>query len=64
MVSYYLDTSAMLKHYIIHLATALIAHHSLQSRDLPGLTFLCADERLLAVAAAEGLAVDNPNEHP
>jgi predicted nucleic acid-binding protein len=48
----------------IHLATALIAHHSLRSRDLPGLTFLCADERLNAAASAEGLAVDNPNNHP
>ena len=27
-----------------------------------GLVFLCADDRLLA--AAEGLAVDNPNNHP
>jgi predicted nucleic acid-binding protein len=48
----------------IHLATALVAHHSLRARDLPGLTFLCADDRLVAAAAAEGLAVDNPNNHP
>ena len=46
-----------------------LSHIVLENREerenaLPGLTFLCADERLLAVAAAEGLAVDNPNEHP
>jgi hypothetical protein len=27
------------------------------------LVFLCADDRLLQAAAAEGLATDNPNSH-
>jgi uncharacterized protein len=48
----------------VHLATALIAHSSLRARDLPGLVFLCADDQLVAAAAAEGLAVDNPNNYP
>lgn len=30
----------------------------------PALTFLAADARLLAVAAIEGLTVDNPNNYP
>lgn len=48
----------------IHLATALTAHQSLQARDLPGLTFVSADDRLNAAASAEGLPVDNPLDHP
>jgi len=30
---------------------------------LPAPVFLCADDRLNAAAAAEGLVVDNPNDH-
>jgi len=48
----------------VHLATALIAHQSLRVRGLPGLVFLCADDRLLGAATAEGLTADNPNNHP
>lgn len=48
----------------MHLATALTAQHSLLTRRLPGFAFLSADDHLLAAAAAEGLAVDNPNHHP
>lgn len=48
----------------IHLATALSAQRFLVQRSLPGLTFLCADDRLNNAATAEGLAVDNPNDHP
>jgi len=47
----------------IHLATALIAHRRLLKAHRPGLVFLCADDRLLNAAAAEGLAIDNPNSH-
>ena len=47
----------------IHLATALTAHRSLLNAHLPGFIFLCADDRLLNAAAAEGLAIDNPNSH-
>lgn len=48
----------------VHLATALSAQQFLTQRDLPDLTFLCADNRLNNAATAEGLAVDNPNDHP
>jgi hypothetical protein len=27
------------------------------------LTFICADDRLLDIAQAEGLSTDNPNQH-
>jgi hypothetical protein len=47
----------------IHVATALIAHTSLANAGLPALTFLAADNRLLTVAQAEGLAIDNPNSY-
>ncbi|MBS1252395.1 MAG: hypothetical protein MAG451_01434 [Anaerolineales bacterium] len=30
----------------------------------PPLTFVCADDRLIAVAQAEGLLTENPNAHP
>ncbi len=48
----------------IHLATGLFANRQVLARQLPPVVFLCADERLLAAAAVEGLAVDNPNDHP
>ena len=48
----------------IHLATALSAHRQLVAHGRLGLVFLCADERLALAAAAEGLAVDNPGQHP
>lgn len=47
----------------IQLATAISLDRSLHSAKLPGLVFLSADDRLLAVAHAEGLATDNPNRH-
>lgn len=48
----------------IHLATALTSNRLLSAHGLPTLTFLCADDRLLDAATAEGLAADNPNHHP
>ena len=48
----------------IHLGTALAINRLLATHRMPALTFLCADERLLNAATAEGLAVDNPNHHP
>lgn len=48
----------------IHLATALLANRQLLSKQLSPVIFLCADDQLVAAAAAEGLAVDNPNDHP
>jgi len=46
------------------LAAALDTNRQLMNARRPGLVFLCADDRLLQAAAAEGLAVDNPNDHP
>lgn len=48
----------------VQLASALSANDALQAADLSLLTFLAADDRLLDVAQAEGLATDNPNMHP
>jgi len=48
----------------VHLATALIAHRSLRARNLPGIVFVSADDRLNAAASAEGLTIDNPLDHP
>ncbi len=48
----------------IHLASALTINQWLMTNHLPALAFLCADDRLLTAAAAEGLAIDNPNAHP
>lgn len=48
----------------VQLASAVLVNEVLQNVDLPPLTFLSADDRLNAAAAAEGLTVDNPNAHP
>ena len=48
----------------IHLAAAMVSKQALLADDLPPLVFLSADDRLNRAAAAEGLAVDNPNSHP
>jgi len=47
----------------VHLAAALLTQETLQAASLPPLTFLAADERLLAAARAAGLPVDTPNAH-
>jgi len=45
-------------------ATAwLLNQHLLHTNKTP-LAFICADDRLVAVAQAEGLLTDNPNHHP
>ena len=48
----------------LHLATALSAQQFLTPYGLTGVTFLSSDDRLLAAAVAEELAVENPNHHP
>ena len=64
------STNYVLERYLlraldaIHLSAALIVNQQLLASHLSPLTFLCADDRLLAAAAAEGLAVDNPNAYP
>jgi uncharacterized protein len=48
----------------IHLACALAVNKPLVEHDLPPLTFIAADDNLLAAARWEGLATENPNDHP
>lgn len=48
----------------MHLATAIVIHRFLQTHHLPAVTLLCADDRLVNAATAEGLLADNPNWHP
>jgi len=48
----------------VQLASAWLANEKLVQAGHPPLTFICADDRLLAVAQAEGLPTENPNLHP
>jgi predicted nucleic acid-binding protein len=48
----------------VHLATACLLNEELQGSNQGVLTFVRADDRLIAVAQAEGLMTDNPNAHP
>ncbi|NJN94737.1 MAG: type II toxin-antitoxin system VapC family toxin [Anaerolineales bacterium] len=48
----------------IQLATALATNQALTAAGLPGLTFIAADDDLLAAAQREGLATNNPNHQP
>lgn len=48
----------------VQLASALAANATLVAAGLPGLTFVAADNDLLTAAQSEGLATDNPNNHP
>jgi predicted nucleic acid-binding protein len=48
----------------VQLATALQANTALTTVGLPSLTFVAADDDLVAAARAEGLAAENPNHYP
>ena len=48
----------------VQLASALRVQSDLVETGVLQLTFLTADERLIAIAQAEGLLTDNPNHHP
>ncbi len=48
----------------VHLATASLVQQRLTRAGEPPLVFVCADERLLAFAQAEGMLFENPNCHP
>lgn len=48
----------------VHLACALALNEPLVDAGQPPLMFVAADKDLLTAAAAEGLATDNPNDHP
>ncbi len=47
----------------IHLASAWLLNQQSLGLGYPPVLFLCADDRLLAAAQAEGLRTDNPNRH-
>ena len=46
------------------LASALHIQPTLARMKATSLIFITADERLIAIAQAEGLLTDNPNHHP
>lgn len=48
----------------VQLATALIVNLGYLAAGLDPITFVAADNDLLAAAAAEGLAPENPNDYP
>jgi len=48
----------------VQLATALAVNASYLAAGLPALTFVAADDDLIAAAQAEGLAAENPNNPP
>ena len=48
----------------VQLASAWLANERLVQAGRPPLTFVCADDRLLGIAQAEGLLADNPHHHP
>jgi predicted nucleic acid-binding protein len=48
----------------IHLAAAQLVSAQLVAAGLAAPVFMAADERLLAAARAEGMAVDTPHDHP
>jgi predicted nucleic acid-binding protein len=48
----------------VHLAAALAVHRQRQADGLEPLTFISADTEQLRAAVAEGLLVDDPNQHP
>lgn len=48
----------------VQLSCALTLNTSITVLNLPALIFVSADTRLLKAATNEGLATDNPNQHP
>ena len=48
----------------VQLATVEFSNEQLVQAGKSPLTFVCADDRLLTIAQAEGLLVENPNHHP
>ena len=48
----------------VQLATAWLLNQDLANSGEARLAFICADDRLVAIAQAEGLRTDNPNHHP
>lgn len=59
-----LEQHALRAYDAVQLASAMLTDTALRATGTPALTFLAADDRLLAAARLEGLVVDNPNLHP
>jgi predicted nucleic acid-binding protein len=57
------ETYALRGYDAVQLAAAVEIHSRGESLGLPVLTLVSADEDLNVAAAAEGLAVENPNSH-
>lgn len=51
-------------YHAVQLATALVANEALTAGGLAALTFVAADDDILAAARSEGLSTENPNHHP
>jgi predicted nucleic acid-binding protein len=74
MTHYYADSSALVKRHVVETGSAWLAALAdpsaqvvsdiLISSASPACVFLTADDRLLNLAIAEGMSVDNPNNHP
>ena len=58
------ETYALRGYDAVQLAAALTIYDERVAAGLPTLTLVSADNDLNAAASAEGLAVDNPNNHP
>ena len=59
-----LERHALRAYDAVQLASALVAARALVDAGLTQPVFLSADDRLLALAEAEGLSTDHPNPHP
>jgi predicted nucleic acid-binding protein len=59
----FVDDHPLRAYDAVHLATAWLTNGQLVRATQPPLTFVCADDRLLDIAAAIGLLTDNPNHH-
>lgn len=57
------QTHVLRSYDAVHLATALSISGSLNTRYAETLIFTSADTILLKAAAAEGLTIENPNQH-
>lgn len=61
----YLVQTRVLRGYdAVQLASAIALNDKLSKLNIPLFTFVSADNALNSAAQAEGLAVDNPNNHP
>ena len=58
-----LERHALRAYDAVQLASALVANRILGDAHLSPLVFVSSDDRLNAIAAGEGLTIDNPNLH-